>query len=916
MKKLTKATHHSIKKISAKKNSHKKIYLGIGVIFLAIVGYFIFRPKPAQIMLLGSGNPNRAAMSNTSSSVKVSDIAKSKPSTTVTTPNQKTNTTNPKSDTPPSNAFGSVVGSVHSGTSSNTNSTVSTIVSAVVGAMGGGAGQLVVKNPESAVSGAIGAATGAVVTNPKLAGSAAVGGAGQIVAKNPGLAATGAIGAAVGGAGQAILNNGGNGGKSLKDLSGKPGDTVDCVHRDAEGYCTIVSGSAGNGGTTGGRSLKGLSGQPGTTVDCVNRDAEGYCTIKIATTTPTTGGSNPSNGASCKGATTNIASGAWAQSGKAYGVNPSDRECVQCINGQWGEKANCNSVPSIPRPDEVIEGKTDNAACWKNNAWYATSQSIDGQECSKGHWCGVGQTWDAAGKQCVAGTANPGSLANTQGSMGAGITKKCEAYSETDYISNCGLGQVQVTTQKSDCSKQVKCSPVAGGVHVTNADNSSLPNTFWEFAQDKPVRAIMSTSAGAVTGAVAGFGACAVTGVLIVISPVCALVGAGVGGYTGNSVGNSISNAQELINDPSLPQTPTEFFKDKPVRATMSTTAGAATGCAAGSAIGSIVPIAGNIAGCALGSLLGGYIGNTVGNNISNAQELLADPALPQNPIEFFQDKPVRATMSTGAGFLTGCAAGNAIGSIIPIAGNIAGCILGGALGGYIGNSVGNIISNEQELMGGTITPSSGNEATPIINDTSPSQLNTAPLTQTAGQPGGNSFGGNNSSGQNSNRNFTHFYQGDYGNGIKENGCYLTTGAMIIANYGTVDRGANPEQLNDKYLQGKPVKSGYITVFDGNAYDKNGIKLVDVSKEAQGNVPKYVASHATESQPLTLAIYCDSCYAGGHFVLVVGENSNGEPLIYDPLKKDQTNPIALNSSNYPGLNFKTTDVHLVETQEQ
>ena len=50
-------------------------------------------------------------------------------------------------------------------------------------------------------------------------------------------------------------------------------------------------------------------------------------------------------------------------------------------------------------------------------------------------------------------------------------------------------------------------------------------------------------------------------------------------------------------------------------------------------------------------------------------------------------------------------------------------------------------------------------------------------------------------------------------------------------------------------------------------------------------------------------------------MFAVGKNSKGEPLIYDPLKKNQTEPVALNNENYPGLNFGQVDVLLVETSQ-
>jgi len=227
---------------------------------------------------------------------------------------------------------------------------------------------------------------------------------------------------------------------------------------------------------------------------------------------------------------------------------------------------------------------------------------------------------------------------------------------------------------------------------------------------------------------------------------------------------------------------------------------------------------------------------------------------------------------------------------------------------------------NDQSL---NITPDPG-ATVPQVAQTGTTALDTGPLVSNpavsnpAGPPAANVFTGNETGSSNQYSSFQSFYQGDYkGNGIDKNGCYLTVASMIIANYGTVDKGLNPEQLNKKYLNNNYVYSGYDTIFDGIANERNGIDMISVSDKAKKEgVATYVANNATLNRPVSLAIYCTDCYDGGHFVLAVGKNEKGEPLIYDPLRKNQKEPVPLNSQNYPGLNFNNdADVHLVETSQ-
>ena len=227
---------------------------------------------------------------------------------------------------------------------------------------------------------------------------------------------------------------------------------------------------------------------------------------------------------------------------------------------------------------------------------------------------------------------------------------------------------------------------------------------------------------------------------------------------------------------------------------------------------------------------------------------------------------------------------------------------------------------NDQSL---NITPDPG-ATVPQVAQTGTTALDTGPLVSNpavsnpAGPPAANVFTGNETGSSNQYSSFQSFYQGDYkGNGIDKNGCYLTVASMIIANYGTVDRGLNPDQLNKKYLNNNYVYSGYDTIFDGIANERNGIDMISVSDKAKKEgVVTYVANNATLNRPVSLAIYCTDCYDGGHFVLAVGKNEKGEPLIYDPLRKNQKEPVPLNSQNYPGLNFNNdADVHLVETSQ-
>jgi hypothetical protein len=331
-----------------------------------------------------------------------------------------------------------------------------------------------------------------------------------------------------------------------------------------------------------------------------------------------------------------------------------------------------------------------------------------------------------------------------------------------------------------------------------------------------------------------------------------------------------------------------------PIATAVQVGAGGLAGCGAGGAAGTLVmPIVGTAIGCAVGAVTGGYIANSVGNVAYDATHNVD------------QAPPIATAVQVGAGGLAGCAAGGALGTVfMPVVGTAIGCAVGAVTGGYIANSVGNVLwnLNNPNWAG----PDENNEESSLTSPSTLAQgggsgLNTGPINEinspvnTAGQPAANVSQGN---------NFRHYYQGDYGNGIKENGCYLTAATMLISTYGTVDKGLTPEQLNEKYLQNAYVGGGDISILS-NANKVNGIEIKDVSRDPAviSNPSGYVANNSSTNNPMAVAIYCDTCYQGGHWVIAVGKDASGNPLVWDPLKPNQSAPVALSANNYPGLNL-------------
>lgn len=151
-------------------------------------------------------------------------------------------------------------------------------------------------------------------------------------------------------------------------------------------------------------------------------DAEGNLTEQAKSyyligNTAGAGITSKSPGASCKGASSNIGSGQWAQTGgglKNENNEPIENShaCVQCLDGEWkmDRLVQCGDGAAsayITRPDEVIDCKATpdkscaKASCWVSGTWYADSAKVDNKGyCHNGDW--VDNYIRAKEKECTA----------------------------------------------------------------------------------------------------------------------------------------------------------------------------------------------------------------------------------------------------------------------------------------------------------------------------------------------------------------------------------------------------------------------------------------------------------------------------------------------------------------------------------
>lgn len=140
-------------------------------------------------------------------------------------------------------------------------------------------------------------------------------------------------------------------------------------------------------------------------------------------------------------------------------------------------------------------------------------------------------------------------------------------------------------------------------------------------------------------------------------------------------------------------------------------------------------------------------------------------------------------------------------------------------------------------------------------------------------------------------------------------GCGTTVAAMLLTNYTGEDM--DPvETRNELFTHPNYLNQGFyfsdaILKLEGFGFDFEDLSTFTGQSR--------VIAQATYDNPIVVGFQYEGA-ENGHYVIAVGKDVNGNPLVYDPFAKKEsgpTAPIALTLANYPGLDLSTADITLV-----
>jgi hypothetical protein len=169
--------------------------------------------------------------------------------------------------------------------------------------------------------------------------------------------------------------------------------------------------------------------------------------------------------------------------------------------------------------------------------------------------------------------------------------------------------------------------------------------------------------------------------------------------------------------------------------------------------------------------------------------------------------------------------------------------------------------------------------------------------------------------------NFTYFSQKDPSFTSKEDGktkmtlskvgCGTTVTSMLMYNY--TDTKLNPLQTRDKFFtHPNYTNSGFYYSAAEVPLEGYGFSFKDVSSHVGSSAIDEIAQ-ATYEKPIVVGFHYKGA-PSGHYVLAVGQDSSGTPLVYDPYHYSESgsqDPIPLNQDNFPGMSLGNADVIVV-----
>jgi hypothetical protein len=145
-------------------------------------------------------------------------------------------------------------------------------------------------------------------------------------------------------------------------------------------------------------------------------------------------------------------------------------------------------------------------------------------------------------------------------------------------------------------------------------------------------------------------------------------------------------------------------------------------------------------------------------------------------------------------------------------------------------------------------------------------------------------------------------------------GCGTTVTAMLLTNYSEYDM--DPLETRN-------------TLFTHENYKFNGFYFSDAVLQLEGYGFDFedASVYSGQSEVIAQATYENPIVVGfkykgaeyGHYVLAVGQDADGNPLVYDPFHEKEsgpTEPIALTPENYPGLDLSTADITIVHPPKE
>lgn len=142
---------------------------------------------------------------------------------------------------------------------------------------------------------------------------------------------------------------------------------------------------------------------------------------------------------------------------------------------------------------------------------------------------------------------------------------------------------------------------------------------------------------------------------------------------------------------------------------------------------------------------------------------------------------------------------------------------------------------------------------------------------------------------------------------LSELGCGDSVAAMLIYNY--TDDKLNPLETRDKFFTHENyTNSGFYFSAAMLPLSGYGFEFKDISAKV-GISPMDELAEATYENPIVLGFDYDGA-PHGHYVLAVGKDENGVPLVYDPYHYEDSGnhpPIALTKENFPGMQVDNTD---------